>query len=73
MTRKQMLWAQQHDWFVDARQGLSLEATDHDTIRDDHTNWEVIAVATSIKADGEVMRSVMVTDSFDKLAAWAGY
>lgn len=60
MTKKQALWAMQHDW------ALSMFAVAKD-------RWVVLVKETSIAADRTVITTEKTFEDFKELKAWAGY
>lgn len=66
MTRNQMAWAQQHDWFVNATikpQAVPIDAS----------YATVIVKDESVLISGEVVVTYPEFESFKELRAWAGY
>lgn len=60
MTKKQALWAMQHDW------ALYMFQTGWDT-------WSILVEEVAIAADRTVITVEKTFSDFQELKAWAGY
>ena len=60
MTKEQMKWAKEHDWYV--------RAEDHP-----YHGWVVWGLAPSSSADGVAGCDSICTSDINELREWAGY
>lgn len=61
MTRQQVEWAKQHDWFMHAFDTFGMDG------------WRVQVCGSSVGPDGQLYCETETFTSFQALRAWAGY